>query len=235
MATSAYPTSLASQQHDHQPDAVTPSHAGMVQGHEFDIPIQTTTTSPPQQQQRTPSVRNQQQLPPTPVSATPQPAQRRAQSSHRQRPVSMPPQAHSTPASSDRERDRHGDEGARRGEGSTSRSRGTSRILGDYTLSKTLGAGSMGKVKLAHHNVTGEKVRYLPVLIPHEHRSSFLYSLQSRSCHALPQAVARPQAHLVLKLRRNKPPRTLQRRFGLFVRRHSPCSCIIHTYAVCAK
>jgi serine/threonine protein kinase len=32
------------------------------------------------------------------------------------------------------------------------------RILGDYTLSKTLGAGSMGKVKLAHHNVTGEKV-----------------------------------------------------------------------------
>lgn len=33
------------------------------------------------------------------------------------------------------------------------------RILGDYTLSKTLGAGSMGKVKLATHNVTGEKVR----------------------------------------------------------------------------
>ena len=32
------------------------------------------------------------------------------------------------------------------------------RVLGDYTLSKTLGAGSMGKVKLAHHNVTGEKV-----------------------------------------------------------------------------
>jgi serine/threonine protein kinase len=30
--------------------------------------------------------------------------------------------------------------------------------LGDYTLSKTLGAGSMGKVKLATHNITGEKV-----------------------------------------------------------------------------
>ncbi|OBZ73473.1 Protein kinase kin1 [Grifola frondosa] len=28
----------------------------------------------------------------------------------------------------------------------------------DYTLSKVLGAGSMGKVKLAHHNVTGEKL-----------------------------------------------------------------------------
>ncbi|KAJ7102910.1 hypothetical protein C8R44DRAFT_887632 [Mycena epipterygia] len=38
------------------------------------------------------------------------------------------------------------------------------RVLGDYTLSKTLGAGSMGKVKLATHNVTGEKlaVKILP-------------------------------------------------------------------------
>ncbi|KAJ6632417.1 hypothetical protein B0H10DRAFT_2206775 [Mycena sp. CBHHK59/15] len=38
------------------------------------------------------------------------------------------------------------------------------RILGDYTLTKTLGAGSMGKVKLATHNVTGEKlaVKILP-------------------------------------------------------------------------
>jgi serine/threonine protein kinase len=34
----------------------------------------------------------------------------------------------------------------------------SNRILGDYTLSKTLGAGSMGKVKLATHNITGEKV-----------------------------------------------------------------------------
>lgn len=42
--------------------------------------------------------------------------------------------------------------------------RTTNRILGDYTLSKTLGAGSMGKVKLAHHNVTGEKVRSTPPL-----------------------------------------------------------------------
>ncbi|KAJ7651155.1 kinase-like domain-containing protein, partial [Roridomyces roridus] len=39
-----------------------------------------------------------------------------------------------------------------------------SRILGDYTLSKTLGAGSMGRVKLATHNGTGEKfaVKLLP-------------------------------------------------------------------------
>ncbi|KAI0274166.1 hypothetical protein BGY98DRAFT_1090659 [Russula aff. rugulosa BPL654] len=46
--------------------------------------------------------------------------------------------------------------------------RTTNRILGDYTLSKTLGAGSMGKVKLAHHNVTGEKlaVKILPRVVP---------------------------------------------------------------------
>ncbi|KAJ7472051.1 Pkinase-domain-containing protein [Mycena latifolia] len=38
------------------------------------------------------------------------------------------------------------------------------RVLGNYTLSKTLGAGSMGKVKLATHNVTGEKlaIKILP-------------------------------------------------------------------------
>ncbi|KAH8826007.1 hypothetical protein DL96DRAFT_1735310 [Flagelloscypha sp. PMI_526] len=38
------------------------------------------------------------------------------------------------------------------------------RVLGDYTLGKTLGAGSMGKVKLAVHNGTGEKqtIKILP-------------------------------------------------------------------------
>ncbi|SCZ90326.1 BZ3500_MvSof-1268-A1-R1_Chr1-3g01919 [Microbotryum saponariae] len=38
---------------------------------------------------------------------------------------------------------------------SSSRSR---RVLGEYTMSKTLGAGSMGKVKLGVSSVTGEKV-----------------------------------------------------------------------------
>ncbi|KAJ7187036.1 hypothetical protein C8R46DRAFT_1172012 [Mycena filopes] len=41
----------------------------------------------------------------------------------------------------------------------------SNRILGDYTLSKTLGAGSMGKVKLATHNITGEKA--LSMLLHH--------------------------------------------------------------------
>jgi serine/threonine protein kinase len=40
--------------------------------------------------------------------------------------------------------------------GTTKRS--SSRVLGDYTLSKSLGQGSMGKVKLAHHNITHQKV-----------------------------------------------------------------------------
>ncbi|OBZ72950.1 Protein kinase kin1 [Grifola frondosa] len=65
------------------------------------------------------------------------------------------------------ERDRQYDDG-RRGEGASSKPRSSNRILGDYTLSKTLGAGSMGKVKLAHHNVTGEKlaVKILPRASP---------------------------------------------------------------------
>ncbi|OZJ03558.1 hypothetical protein BZG36_03105 [Bifiguratus adelaidae] len=32
------------------------------------------------------------------------------------------------------------------------------KVLGNYTLTKTLGAGSMGKVKLAVHSITGEKL-----------------------------------------------------------------------------
>lgn len=103
----------------------------------------------------------------------------------RTRPVSMPPQAYgvsatqppptpaaditntnstnpsakdapaSSSAASKRPKDRERD-----GQQST-RSR-TNRLLGDYTLSKTLGAGSMGKVKLATHNITGEKVFLSP-------------------------------------------------------------------------
>lgn len=41
------------------------------------------------------------------------------------------------------------------GGSSSSRSR---RVLGEWTMTKTLGAGSMGKVKLAVSSVTGEKV-----------------------------------------------------------------------------
>ncbi|PPR05012.1 hypothetical protein CVT24_010205 [Panaeolus cyanescens] len=102
--------------------------------------------------------------------------------SHRPRPVSMPPQSYTPPSSTpntvseqrdnhqrphdeNRERrSRHRDEHGH----STSRPSRSNRILGDYTLSKTLGAGSMGKVKLATHNITGEKlaVKILPRVYP---------------------------------------------------------------------
>jgi serine/threonine protein kinase len=36
---------------------------------------------------------------------------------------------------------------------------GARRRVGDYLLGQTLGAGSFGKVKLATHVTTGEKVR----------------------------------------------------------------------------
>ena len=36
--------------------------------------------------------------------------------------------------------------------------RGSARVVGDYVLGKTLGVGSVGKVKLAHHVNSGEKV-----------------------------------------------------------------------------
>ncbi|KAF7329141.1 Non-specific serine/threonine protein kinase [Mycena kentingensis (nom. inval.)] len=40
----------------------------------------------------------------------------------------------------------------------------STRVLGDYTLGRTLGQGSMGRVKIATHNVTGEEfaVKILP-------------------------------------------------------------------------
>jgi hypothetical protein len=34
------------------------------------------------------------------------------------------------------------------------------RLIGNYQLGKTLGAGSMGKVKLAQHVITGKKVSF---------------------------------------------------------------------------
>ena len=44
----------------------------------------------------------------------------------------------------------------------------SNQILGDYTFckGKSLGAGSMGKVELATHNITGEKVRGFSSLQP---------------------------------------------------------------------
>ncbi|KAG6852270.1 hypothetical protein C0991_001412, partial [Blastosporella zonata] len=90
--------------------------------------------------------------PPTVVGSRP--------SSQKPRPLSMPPTNHNqsataTSSSADPSRETT----PSRRTPSASRPTRSNRILGDYVLSKTLGAGSMGKVKLATHSVTKEKVR----------------------------------------------------------------------------
>jgi serine/threonine protein kinase KIN1/2 len=81
--------------------------------------------------------------------------------SSRPRPVSMPPQSYATEKEKQYVEDGKQHRSPREAiPGKPSRT--TNRLLGDYTLSKTLGAGSMGKVKLATHNITGEKVRPYP-------------------------------------------------------------------------
>ena len=157
---STYPTSLAPQLNqvpeDVEAGQITPSQGGIIgTGHEFDMTISQPT------QQLAPS--SHPPTAPVPRAST--------SSSHRPRPVSMPPQAFapgppatdhgsvSGTSNSTRDRERSQDENThRRRQRDETRSSRSNRVLGDYTLSKTLGAGSMGKVKLAVHNITGEKV-----------------------------------------------------------------------------
>lgn len=198
MMMSGYPTALAPPLNqvpeDAVPGAQTPTHGGMIVGHEYDMPIGQSNL---QGQSKYPQYQNhhQQQYRDqyyygqqhqqeynnqghtaahnTEPASAPLPAPQARGStlnSHRPRPVSMPPPSHAaatTPpahATSTAPSDRthtSGDESKERrkhkDEHSSSRRSGR-RILGDYTLSKALGAGSMGQVRLATHNVTGEKV-----------------------------------------------------------------------------
>ncbi|KAI0922430.1 hypothetical protein AcV7_005966 [Taiwanofungus camphoratus] len=165
----AYPTSLAAEPLAKVTEEGVATTLSQVAGHE--------PSPAPMIQPQTPS-REQSRIPPTSNSSSTSSSQaprRSSSSAHKPRPLSMPPQsdATTTPAPPERDRDRqHGDDGGRhsqRGEpGSSAKPRSTNRILGDYTLSKTLGAGSMGKVKLAHHSLTGEKlaVKILPRATP---------------------------------------------------------------------
>ncbi|KZS95338.1 Pkinase-domain-containing protein [Sistotremastrum niveocremeum HHB9708] len=169
----AYPTSLAAQNplpslpEDTNPE-YSPSHGGLVtSGHEFDFPITAPTyeREPPAQ----PNPNGTQ--PPVTNTVNPRPngppvARASTSASGRPRPLSLPPQTLRPPEAVSAET------AARQLDVHTSsaepRKRSPNRILGDYTLSKTLGAGSMGKVKLAHHNGTGEKlaVKILPRASP---------------------------------------------------------------------
>ncbi|EJT98171.1 Pkinase-domain-containing protein [Dacryopinax primogenitus] len=160
-SASSYPSSLAPSHpanlrvHDLGDDSpgpgngdVTPSHGGSVPtGHEYDMPIQ------PRAYFRDPSPLRHANDAPPPVTNGAASFSR----STRARPLSMPPQPapetrryeEETPTRSARP------SASANGEG---RSKSNARIIGDYTMTKTLGAGSMGKVKLATHNVTGEKL-----------------------------------------------------------------------------
>ncbi|KAI1793792.1 Pkinase-domain-containing protein [Ganoderma leucocontextum] len=162
----SYPATLGSSVR--QQGLPTPTHGGLVAGPEYDMPITQRPTVLPQtppldQQRRTPTMERGER---TERYAQPRPQA----TSQRPRPVSMPPQAYASLPSANGERDQRHDDGRHgRAEGSSSgKSRSSTRILGDYTLSKTLGAGSMGKVKLAHHSITGEKlaVKILPRVAP---------------------------------------------------------------------
>ncbi|CAE6440343.1 unnamed protein product [Rhizoctonia solani] len=113
--------------------ANTPSHGGTVTaGHEYDMAISPATQE-------------------APASPTPRPRAVNPAAIAARRPVSMPPQT-SAQAAAIQERmsvdeNREREKEARRGKSSQEKHRG--RVLGDYVLTKTLGAGSMGKVKLA--------------------------------------------------------------------------------------
>lgn len=150
----------------------TPSHGGLVTGHEFDLPIvpKSHILRDPSPLRADPMLNGDeskqssmasdvaQTLTP-PVTPTPATLASTARPSSaqppRQRPVSMPPQssATSTPiVATNGQRIPSVEPQAQ----AQPKSRG--RVLGNYTMSRTLGAGSMGKVKLAVHNETGEKV-----------------------------------------------------------------------------
>jgi serine/threonine protein kinase KIN1/2 len=138
-------------------DVAGQTSPSVIPGHEFDMSISQST--------------HPEILHPSSTTAdtlnTPQ-TRGSTPSSRRTRPLSMPPQSYTSnvPANSaattdvsDSKHDENSQRRKHREEHSSSTKPSRSnRILGDYTLSKTLGAGSMGKVKLATHNITGEKV-----------------------------------------------------------------------------
>ncbi len=237
----SFPASLASN-HITEAGAITPTHGGMVQGHEFDLPISTQNRDnlapEPQAQTSTNEPSRSANNPQNGVTNTAaQAVPRRSTSTNasKPRPVSMPPQP--SAGSDDRQRASDGASGSRRPDAPAgSRSRSSHRILGDYTLSKTLGAGSMGKVKLAHHNVTGEKVRLRPLSrFPNDTYSVSLFqSSLSRSYREYTQGAA-PSKRAARKQQPSRPRKMPRRRFERCAKLRFRCSSTTRTSAACAR
>lgn len=74
-------------------------------------------------------------------------------------PSELPPYSSTDDASTSREiiSNRHSVNSGSRRSVSTERAK-PRRVIGNFTLVNTLGSGSMGKVRLAVHNITGDKV-----------------------------------------------------------------------------
>ncbi|KAI0290315.1 hypothetical protein BC826DRAFT_1106553 [Russula brevipes] len=111
----------------------------------------------------------------------------------------------------------------------------TNRILEDYALSKTLGAGSMGKVKLGHHNITGEKVCTPTILFLHR-RSCVARSLPSKffpaSSRFNPSVPGSPNAEVAVKQMTKDASKEIRAiREAALSRSFST----IHTYAACER
>ena len=243
MMMSGYPTALAPLVSEETPVAGihTPTYGGMIAGHEFDMPIgQSQQLQHQQQQQQQHRHHHQQQqeyhtpahtIPAT--TTTPQRVQ-----TIRPRPVSMPPQSHapqvptlSSDENGNRERRKHRED-------QPSSRRSGRRTLGDYTLSKTLGAGSMGQVRLASHNVSGEKVCFS---IPSYSSYSFRFwssSWPSKfSLVSIPTHLRRPT--VPVRIQNPSPLDSLrkmpQRKQEHFEKPPFPCFSTIPTSAVCER
>jgi hypothetical protein len=120
----------------------------------------------------------------------------------------------------------------------TPRSRGQ-RQVGDWILGKTIGAGSMGKVKIVVHQYTKEKVRQVSGTLLRFPNLTLddLRSARSKSSRGLPLRHARPLANVTkTQTTPPKPPQeTHQRKHERSAKRPSPSSSITRTSAACGK
>ncbi|KAG9087304.1 serine/threonine-protein kinase KIN2 [Ceratobasidium sp. UAMH 11750] len=160
----------------------TPTHGGTVTaGHEYDMAIEPTPEKPVAQSPTPPNtplpdLGAPTQAPVVDTAPAPSPAKLgvprviNPAAIAARRPVSMPPQSSNSPAvaivggermSVDENRERENSarrERSERRDKSSGEKSSRGRVLGDYVLTKTLGAGSMGKVKLAVHTPTNQKL-----------------------------------------------------------------------------